>query len=65
MRAYPLVPPPLENPGVEAFKRVMESIDRMTDDELWALAIRAGIYTEDGRLTRKYGGTAEDTSAAA
>ena len=65
MRAYPLVPPPPENPGVEALYRVMESIRQMTDDELWALTVRAGIYTEDGRLTRKYGGTAEDKPAAA
>jgi len=65
MRKYPLVPPPPENPGVEAFHRVMDSINRMTDDELWALAIRAGIYTADGRLTPKYGGTGDEKPAAA
>lgn len=65
MRKYPLVPPPPENPGVEALRRVMEAFNQMTDDELWALTVRAGIYTQDGRLTRKYGGTADEKPAAA
>jgi hypothetical protein len=56
---------PPDNPGVESLYRVMDSLNRMSDDELWALAVRAGIYTSDGRLTRKYGGTADPEEAAA
>jgi hypothetical protein len=64
-RRIPVVPAPPENPGIDTLYRVSESLRQMSDDELWALAVRAGIYTSDGRLTRKYGGTADPEEAAA
>jgi hypothetical protein len=64
-KRIPRVPPPPENPGVEILYRVSESLKRMTDDELFALGVRAGVYTADGRLTKKYGGTADPEEAAA
>jgi hypothetical protein len=59
IRSIPLVPPPPDNPGVEGLAQVSESIRRMTNEELWDLSVRAGIYTPDGRLRRKYGGMAD------
>ncbi len=64
-RRIPLVDPPPENPGVEGLARVSESLKRMSKEELFALFVRAGIYTPDGRLTRKYGGTADDQESSA
>ena len=66
-RRIPLVDPPPENPGLEGLARVSESLKQMSSEELFARAVRAGIYTPDGRLTLKYGGTAdpEESNAAA
>ncbi len=66
-RRIPLVAPLPENPAIAELPRLSEALQRMSAEELWALTVRAGIYTADGRLTRKYGGTAdpEESSAAA
>ena len=64
-KRIPRVPPPPENPGVELLYRISDSFKRMSDEEFFALLVRAGIYTSDGRLTRKYGGTADPEEAAA
>jgi hypothetical protein len=64
-RRVPRVPPLPDNPGVEILYRVSESLTRMSADEMFALSVRTGIYTADGRLTRKYGGTADPEEVAA
>ena len=65
MRKIPLVPTPPDNPGVAGLYRVMESLAKMTDDELFALSVRAGIHRPDGRLTPEYGGEPDEESASA
>jgi hypothetical protein len=65
MRKIPIVPPPPDNPGVEALYKVMESLGRMTNDELFALSVRAGIHRPDGRLTPEYGGEPDGKRATA
>jgi hypothetical protein len=35
-------------------QRVLEEMSKMSSDELLALAVRAGIYTSDGKLTESY-----------
>lgn len=64
-KRIPRVPPPPENPGVEILYRISESFKRMSDEEFFAHLVRVGIYTPDGRLTRKYGGTADPEEVAA
>lgn len=59
-RSIPLIPtPPPDNPGVEGLGRMSESIKRMSSREAFELSVRAGIYTPDGQLRRKFGGTAD------
>jgi hypothetical protein len=59
-RSIPLIPtPPPDNPGVEGLGRISEAIKRMTSKEMLDLSVRAGIYTPDGQLRRKFGGTAD------
>jgi hypothetical protein len=36
-----------------------EAIKRMSSREAFELSVRAGIYTPDGQLRRKFGGTAD------
>lgn len=40
---------------------VFDQVRDMTSEERLAIAARAGIITEDGELTKKYGGIAEPT----
>ena len=40
--------------GAEAHKKVMKSLKTMTYTEALSLAVRAGIYTPDGHLTKHY-----------
>ena len=35
-------------------RRVLAKMQRMTPDQLFQLAVRAGIYTKDGKLTPPY-----------
>jgi hypothetical protein len=65
MRKIPLVPAPPENPGVEALYKVMESLTKMSNDEMFALSVRAGIHRPDGRLTPEYGGEPDEKPATA
>jgi hypothetical protein len=44
--------PPHAN--AEVHKRIMEKLARMSADEIFETAVRAGIYTPDGRLTEHY-----------
>lgn len=48
----------LSGPGIDAEtqerRRVLARMQTMTPDQLFELAVRAGIYTEDGKLTRHY-----------
>lgn len=46
------VPPPHIN--AKAHAKVMERVRAMTPEEFLQLAIRAGIYTADGKLTEHY-----------
>jgi len=45
-------PPPHEN--AEAHRVVMERMRSMSGDQFVASAVRAGIYTADGKLTDPY-----------
>ncbi|MBI5543841.1 MAG: hypothetical protein HY901_08145 [Deltaproteobacteria bacterium] len=45
-------PPPHANAKTHA--RIMAKLERMTPDEVFQTAVRAGIYTADGRLTSHY-----------
>jgi hypothetical protein len=59
-RSIPLIAtPPPDNPGVEGLGRISEAIKRMSSKEMLDLSVRAGIYTPDGQLRRKFGGTAD------
>lgn len=40
----------------QVYKRVVAKIKAMTPEERIRTLVRAGIYTEDGQLTPKYGG---------
>ena len=46
------VPPPHIN--AKAHAKVMEMVKNMTPDEFFELAVEAGIYTPDGKLTEHY-----------
>ncbi len=39
-----------------AHKRALKRVDRMTPQQGFASLVKAGIYTGDGKLTRRYGG---------
>ena len=43
-----------------AHKRSIGRASRMSSQELFEVMVRAGIYTSDGHLTRRYGGKAHD-----
>jgi len=40
--------------GSEVRRKVLAKMGRMSPSELFDLAVRAGIYTEKGKLTRPY-----------
>jgi hypothetical protein len=65
MRKIPIVPAPPENPGLKGLRAVMESVMKMTPDEMFALSVRAGIHRPDGRLTPEYGGEPDEKPATA
>lgn len=44
--------PPHANAKVHA--RIMADLERMTPEQIFQTAVRAGIYTPDGRLTEHY-----------
>jgi hypothetical protein len=47
-----------DEPGIDDSTRrrrlALKSLETMTPEEIFALAVRAGIYTEDGELTPPY-----------
>jgi hypothetical protein len=45
-------PPPHAN--AEVHKRIMARLAKMTPQEVFQTAVRAGIYTSDGKLTEHY-----------
>jgi hypothetical protein len=51
-----------EEPGLDEEtrqrRRALAAMFKMTPDQRRAIAVRAGIYTPDGRLTKHYGGDA-------
>lgn len=44
--------PPHEN--AEVHKRVMRRLKSMSNQEIFQIAVDAGIYTKDGKLTENY-----------
>ena len=46
-----------------ALRRVADEMRKMTPAELFALAVRAGIYTKDGKLTPPYRDDAEPSAS--
>jgi hypothetical protein len=42
------------DPETRARRRVLREMRKMTPSELFAIAVRAGIYTKDGKLTKPY-----------
>jgi hypothetical protein len=43
-------------------RRSLAKMQQMTPDEVFALAVRAGIYTKAGKLTKHYRSTDENVS---
>lgn len=35
-------------------RKVLDEMEKMSADELFQIAVRAGIYTKDGKLTEPY-----------
>jgi len=48
--------------GTRARRAVLARMSKMSAEELFALAVRAGIYTPQGKLTRPY---RDDTAPSA
>jgi hypothetical protein len=44
-------------------RRVLADMQRMSPQQLFQLAVRAGIYTENGNLTKHYKDTAEPSAS--
>lgn len=44
-------------------RRALAAMQRMTTDELFGLAVRAGIYTKSGRLAKPYRPSSEPSAA--
>lgn len=44
-------------------RRVLAEMRRMSGEEIFQLAVRAGIYTEDGQLTPPYRDDAEPSAS--
>ncbi len=62
----PAFPPPRldpDEPGLDEDtrerRRLLIELKQMSLDEVFQIAVRAGIYTRDGKLTRYYGGDGE------
>lgn len=53
-------PPPHLN--AEAHRRVMAWLSKATPEEIFQSSVRSGIYTQDGKLTKHYAPTSEDSS---
>jgi hypothetical protein len=55
-----------EKPGLDdetrARRRILQRMDEMTPEELFQIAVRAGIYTPDGQLTPPYRDDAEPSA---
>lgn len=51
-KAQGFTPPPHAN--AEVHKRIMAKLAKMTPREVFETAVRAGIYTPDGKLTEHY-----------
>jgi hypothetical protein len=45
---------PLREEEDRVLREALEDLQRMSVEELFALAVRAGIYTKDGQLTPPY-----------
>lgn len=55
----------LEGPIDEATKKrrsILEKMNKMSNEEFLAAAVRAGVYTKDGNLTEQYQDTHENSS---
>ncbi len=39
-------------------KAALEAFDALSDEEKFKTLVKSGIYTEEGELTERYGGTA-------
>jgi hypothetical protein len=56
-----------EAPGLDEMtrrrRRVLAKMEQMSPDALFQLAVRAGIFTEDGQLTPPYRDDAEPSAS--
>lgn len=52
-----------ETEEYQVHKRFLERFTAMSDKEKFKTFVNAGIYTEDGELTERYGGTAPNPSS--
>jgi hypothetical protein len=50
------------DPATRARRTVLVEMKQMSASELFKLAVRAGIYTEDGKLTKPYRDDAEPSA---
>lgn len=50
--------PKEETEEYQVHKRAMDRFAAMSDEEKFRTFVKAGIYTEEGELTKRYGGTA-------
>ena len=65
--SHPLDPLDPEMPGLDEEtrfrRRFLKEMKQMSDEELFQLCVRAGIYTEDGELTPPYRDDAEPSAS--
>lgn len=45
-------------------RQMLEEFKQMSDEEKFQTMVDAGIYTKEGELTQRYGGTAPNSSEA-
>ena len=43
----------------EQHRKLLKRIKAITSEEIHKIGIKIGVYTEDGRLRKKYGGEAD------
>ena len=55
-------PPPHANAKIH--ERIMAKLAKMSPHEVFLTAVRAGIYTPDGRLTEHYADLPEEGAAS-
>jgi len=55
-------PPPHANAKIH--ERIMARLAKMSPQEVFLTAVRAGIYTPDGRLTEHYADQPEESAAS-